>query len=487
MALPKSDEIISRATTNFNNIKDALEYVGVDTSTLTSDDYSDEIKRFAELVDTITDLEQANLELNNKVTEDNSNFSDIYDAIVEKGQTPVESDRNTYADAILAIETGSEPVGASTAISRYINEEKWKTTNTYVATYDLNTKPYAKGKTLFELNNEIHLLIDNAHYKFNENTQSFDLINNTHGMGHNGVVIGDSYYYKTNSGSTWYINKWNETDGVVSQVITGSNSDYIYDKALCTDGTYLYIYGYSTDNLYVYDVSTNTLVETINDGTNYNYLDIVAMNNCIYGISTTALYKLDLSVKTWEKIIDLGYTISNLAASTSCKPTLVIVDDSLYLVGGNTTDQQINKYDGQEYTTVTTDGVKCFNPTLLYKNNCLYCVCHAYGTNATYGSIMSKEEGTFNYIACGLNTECITSDNSEPAVIMHDTYKTLILDNTVNYLLVEGNNVVGFNIVDNKVLVREDMTLNGEDIVSTGLVDISDKEAIYIKIEEEVG
>jgi hypothetical protein len=134
MALPKSSEIISRATTNFNNIKDALEFVGVDTSNITSDTYNEEIKALkdkmgdvSEYVEQIEELEaqntelintnaslteqnnnltNSNLELNNKVTEDNSNFSDIYDAIVEKGQTPTESDRSTYAGAILAIESG---------------------------------------------------------------------------------------------------------------------------------------------------------------------------------------------------------------------------------------------------------------------------------------------------------------------------------------------------------------------------------------------
>lgn len=98
MALPKSSEIISRATTNFNNIKNALEFIGIDTSTITSDNYSDKIRALADEIDKVISLE-------NQVTEDNSNFSNIYDAIVEKGQTPTESDRSTYADAIKAIET----------------------------------------------------------------------------------------------------------------------------------------------------------------------------------------------------------------------------------------------------------------------------------------------------------------------------------------------------------------------------------------------
>jgi len=98
MALPKSSEIISRATTNFNNIKSALEFIGIDTSTITSDNYSDKIRALADEIDKVISLE-------NQVTEDNSNFSNIYDAIVEKGQTPTESDRSTYADSILAIET----------------------------------------------------------------------------------------------------------------------------------------------------------------------------------------------------------------------------------------------------------------------------------------------------------------------------------------------------------------------------------------------
>lgn len=44
--------------------------------------------------------------LNETITADNSNFDDIYDAIVDKGQYPTKSDRSTYAPAIEQISGG---------------------------------------------------------------------------------------------------------------------------------------------------------------------------------------------------------------------------------------------------------------------------------------------------------------------------------------------------------------------------------------------
>lgn len=46
--------------------------------------------------------------LNAAILEDDNNFNDIYNAIVDKGQTPVENDRSTYAPAIENIEIGVE-------------------------------------------------------------------------------------------------------------------------------------------------------------------------------------------------------------------------------------------------------------------------------------------------------------------------------------------------------------------------------------------
>lgn len=44
--------------------------------------------------------------LNTQIATDDSNFDDIYDAIVDKGQQPTKADRTTYAPAIEAIVTG---------------------------------------------------------------------------------------------------------------------------------------------------------------------------------------------------------------------------------------------------------------------------------------------------------------------------------------------------------------------------------------------
>lgn len=46
-------------------------------------------------------------ELRDQISTDDADFSDIYDAIVVKGQSPDEDDRDTYAPAILAINGGS--------------------------------------------------------------------------------------------------------------------------------------------------------------------------------------------------------------------------------------------------------------------------------------------------------------------------------------------------------------------------------------------
>lgn len=49
-------------------------------------------------------------ELNGQISADDSDFSNIYDAIVAKGQSPDEEDRDTYAPAILAISGGGSGV-----------------------------------------------------------------------------------------------------------------------------------------------------------------------------------------------------------------------------------------------------------------------------------------------------------------------------------------------------------------------------------------
>lgn len=48
--------------------------------------------------------------LRNQISIDNTDFSNIYDAIVEKGQNPDVNDRDTFAQAILAINGSSTPV-----------------------------------------------------------------------------------------------------------------------------------------------------------------------------------------------------------------------------------------------------------------------------------------------------------------------------------------------------------------------------------------
>ena len=114
MGVLKSTEVIGRAIENFNNVKNALDYVGVDTSKITSDEYGNSIRQFkssldkvGELEEQVDNLELSNSELSSEIENYNSDFDDIYDAIVTKGQNPDKDDKSTYAGAILAIETSS--------------------------------------------------------------------------------------------------------------------------------------------------------------------------------------------------------------------------------------------------------------------------------------------------------------------------------------------------------------------------------------------
>lgn len=81
----------------FNNILEAFANIGIDCSNLTADSYGQTIKNIGTQLD----------ELESKISEDNTNFNDIYNAILNKGQEPIEDDRSTYADAINNITTGS--------------------------------------------------------------------------------------------------------------------------------------------------------------------------------------------------------------------------------------------------------------------------------------------------------------------------------------------------------------------------------------------
>ena len=81
----------------FNNILEAFANIGIDCSNLTADSYGQTIKNIGTQLD----------ELESKISEDNTNFNDIYNAILNKGQEPIEDDRSTYAEAINNITTGS--------------------------------------------------------------------------------------------------------------------------------------------------------------------------------------------------------------------------------------------------------------------------------------------------------------------------------------------------------------------------------------------
>jgi len=74
------------------DIQTALNHIGLDGS--------QSMAGWAEQLETISTIIQG---LRDKISADDTDFSNIYDAIVQKGQSPDEEDRDTYAPAILAI------------------------------------------------------------------------------------------------------------------------------------------------------------------------------------------------------------------------------------------------------------------------------------------------------------------------------------------------------------------------------------------------
>ena len=95
----------------FNNILEAFANIGIDCSNLTADSYGQTIKNIGTQLD----------ELESKISEDNTNFNDIYNAILNKGQEPIEDDRSTYAEAINNITTGSDDSDSGDSDSGEIN------------------------------------------------------------------------------------------------------------------------------------------------------------------------------------------------------------------------------------------------------------------------------------------------------------------------------------------------------------------------------
>lgn len=89
-----------------SNLRDAI----ADIQTALNDiglDGSQSMAQWAEQLETVSDTIQG---LRNQISADDTDFSNIYDAIVQKGQSPDEEDRDTYAPAILAISGGGSGV-----------------------------------------------------------------------------------------------------------------------------------------------------------------------------------------------------------------------------------------------------------------------------------------------------------------------------------------------------------------------------------------
>lgn len=81
------------------DIQTALNNIGLDGS--------QSMAQWAEQLETVSTTIQG---LRDQISADDTDFSNIYDAIVQKGQSPDEEDRDTYAPAILAISGGGSGV-----------------------------------------------------------------------------------------------------------------------------------------------------------------------------------------------------------------------------------------------------------------------------------------------------------------------------------------------------------------------------------------
>ena len=89
-----------------SNLRDAI----ADIQTALNDiglDGSQSMAGWAEQLETVSTTIQG---LRAQISADDTDFSNIYDAIVQKGQSPDEEDRDTYAPAILAISGGGSGV-----------------------------------------------------------------------------------------------------------------------------------------------------------------------------------------------------------------------------------------------------------------------------------------------------------------------------------------------------------------------------------------
>ena len=89
-----------------SNLRDAI----ADIQTALNDiglDGSQSMAGWAEQLETVSSTLQG---LRDQISADDTDFSNIYDAIVQKGQSPDEEDRDTYAPAILAISGGGSGV-----------------------------------------------------------------------------------------------------------------------------------------------------------------------------------------------------------------------------------------------------------------------------------------------------------------------------------------------------------------------------------------
>ena len=89
-----------------SNLRDAI----ADIQTALNDiglNGSQSMAGWAEQLETVSSTLQG---LRDQISADDTDFSNIYDAIVQKGQSPDEEDRDTYAPAILAISGGGSGV-----------------------------------------------------------------------------------------------------------------------------------------------------------------------------------------------------------------------------------------------------------------------------------------------------------------------------------------------------------------------------------------
>ena len=354
MPVVRSDEVLSRATTNFNSIKSGFEYIGIDTSEITSDSYGRKIRELKPQLDSIVELEEQvdelteqNTTLNSQVSEDNTDFSDIYDAIVTKGQSPFENDRSTYAPAILDIGISTE---SFTDLSYFFYEnyrspdDYWDLVNSEVIRMRamIAKASFTGGNTyVIDLTGIVNwdtsgLLMNNPFY-----------IDGTGNITLN-FVLGTNITTLKNLLCAGNSIQAGSTSKRINLILSGNGANIINMDAMFSG-----LYINTLDLSGVVNAKPNSLIGTFNlsrftGSVNLNVIDtslVTSFKNC-FSLMPQEFTELDISDWSFETAGDASYMFQSNCADA------IILPDGLDLVDIN----QLGMFYGANYiTTIALD------------------------------------------------------------------------------------------------------------------------------------